>query len=211
MRKYLVSVSLLLASATSLAAAPASSQPAAQPAPQLAAATPAAAPSAEHLALARRFVALRNQDQEFIDLVHQGFWSGAGPYLAAIEDETKRDAATEQAEAMFARLEPTIRKRIPTVSEAYARAYAAKFSAAQLGELVAFGSTPTGKYFLSNILALEADPIVSEAAISVMEELTPALMEFQKKACTDHAQQRIAMGDKKATCPLSADPQVRSL
>ena len=112
---------------------------------------------------------------------------------------------------MFARLEPNIRKRMPTVSEAYARAYAAEFSIAQLGELVAFGSTPTGKHFLANILALETDPNVSEAAISVMEELTPALMEFQKKACADRAQQRIAMGDSKAKCALSGDPGVRSL
>ena len=206
MRIFLASVSFLLATSASIAATPP-----APPAPPTAAPAAPAALSTERLDLARRFVVLRNQDHEFIDLMRQGFWSGAMPFLAAIADDDKRAAATDQATEMFAKLEPTIRKRIPMVSETYARAYAARFSTAELKELVAFGSTPTGKHFLASILALEADPSVSEAAITVMEELTPALMEFQKQACIQHTQQRIAMGDKKATCPLSQGDSVRSL
>ena len=210
MRVFLASVSLLLASSAGIAATPL-----APPAPPSAAPTAApAAPAAladERLDLARRFVALRDQDHEFISLVRQGFWSGAMPFVTAITDDGKRATAIDQMTALFAKLEPTIRKRIPAVSEVYARAYAAKFSTDELKELVAFGSTPTGKNFLSNMLTIEADPSVSAAAMGVMEELTPALMEFQKQACIQHTQQRIAMGDKKATCPLSTADETREL
>ena len=202
MRVFLASVSLLLASSASIAATP-------PPLPG----PPTAAPAAladERLDLARRFVALRDQDHEFITLVRQGFWC-AMPFVTAITDDGKRATAIDQMTNLFAKLEPTIRKRIPAVSEVYARAYAAKFSTAELTELVAFGSTPTGKHFLSNMLALEADPTVSAAAMGVLEELTPALMEFQKQACIEHTQQRIAMGDKKATCPLSKADETREL
>ena len=204
MRVFLASVSLLLASSASIAAAPPP-----PPAPPTAAAPAALAD--ERLDLARRFVALRDQDHEFITLVRQGFWSGAMPFVTAITDDGKRATAIDQMTNLFAKLEPTIRKRIPAVSEVYARAYAAKFSTTELAEMVAFGSTPTGKHFLSNMLALEADPTVSAAAMGVLEELTPALMEFQKQACIEHTQQRIAMGDKKATCPLSKADETREL
>ena len=206
MRVFLATLSLLVASSASIAAAP----PPPPPSPVSPTATPAALAD-ERLDLARRFVALRDQDHEFISLVRQGFWSGAMPFVTAITDDGKRATAIDQMTALFAKLEPTIRKRIPAVSEVYARAYAAKFSTAELRELVAFGSTPTGKNFLSNMLALEADPSVSAAAMGVMEELTPALMEFQKQACIQHTQQRIAMGDKKATCPLSKGDETREL
>ena len=203
MRVFLASVSLLLASSASIAAAP-------PPPPAPPTATPAALAD-ERLDLARRFVAFRDQDHEFISLVRQGFWGGAMPFVTAITDDAKRATAIDQMTALFAKLEPTIRKRIPAVSEVYARAYAAKFSTDELRELVAFGSTPAGRHFLSNMLTIEADPSVSAAAMGVMDELTPALMEFQKQACIQHTQQRIAMGDKKATCPLSEAGETREL
>lgn len=196
MRIILTTLSLLLASSTGLAAA----------APAPAPSTPAAAtPSPERLDLARRFVALGSQDDAYMEMVRTGFWTGVGPHLASIEDEARRDAATAEVEALMNKLEPGIRKRLPAVTEAYARAYAAKFSADELRELVAFASTPTGKRYITGITELDTDPGVTEAASALTDDLYPAIMEWQKKACANHAQQRIAMGDKSATCKLSGD------
>ncbi|MCY7280167.1 MAG: DUF2059 domain-containing protein [Sphingomonas bacterium] len=146
-----------------------------------------------------------------MELVEQGFWHGASNYLAAFEDEGERAAATDKAAGLLAKLEPGIRARIPTVMEAYARAFAAKFTAEQLRELVAFASTPTGRHFLASVDALDSDPGVTDAASTLTDDLVPVIMEFQKQACAERAQQRIAMGDKKAVCPLSQDKQTRSL
>lgn len=99
-------------------------------------------------------------------------------------DEAKRKAITDlldpnhakRASMMQASLKPMMDKMARTVEppmrEGLARAYARKFSAAQLTELNGFLATPTGSFYASESFLLQADPEVMQAVFSVM----PAMM-----------------------------------
>lgn len=59
-----------------------------------------------------------------------------------------------------------------------AKAYARKFSAAQLGDLNSFLATPTGSVYASEWMALQADP---EVMVSVMKALPPMISKFMDR------------------------------
>lgn len=59
-----------------------------------------------------------------------------------------------------------------------AKAYARKFSAAQLTDLNAFLATPTGSLYASEWMALQADP---EVMVSVMKALPPLITKFMDR------------------------------
>lgn len=59
-----------------------------------------------------------------------------------------------------------------------AKAYARKFSAAQLSDLNAFLATPTGSLYASEWMALQADP---EVMVAVMKALPPMVTKFMDR------------------------------
>ena len=74
---------------------------------------------------------------------------------------------------------------------------------AELGDLIAFAQTPTGRHYLARADVVESDPAIMDASMAIMEALGPALQDMAKEACAKHTAERIAAGDKKATCPLA--------
>jgi hypothetical protein len=103
-------------------------------------------------------------------------------------------------------MEPAIRGQIPNLTEAYTQAYAREFSAGELTELIAFAQSPAGKHYISRVDFMDADPAVLEAQQGITEAMMPVLEEMRKEACAKRAAARVAAGDKKATCPLNANP-----
>ena len=205
MRKLRMSAALLLASSAAISASPAPSSPAPQPAAQ------PAAPSAAHLALARHYVALVRPSATTIEDMRSGIMAGAMGSLGDGASDQQVAAVRKQVEVVVARFEPVLRKRLPMIDEAYAAAYARNFTAAELQDLIAFAASPAGRKYHASIDMIDYDDAVLEAEEARDQELAPILQDLRKTACAERAQQRIAMGDKKATCPLSQEQQTRSL
>lgn len=67
----------------------------------------------------------------------------------------------------------------PPMREGMAKAYARKFSAAQLGDLNAFLATPTGTVYANDWMALQADP---EVMLAVIKAVPPLVSKFIDRA-----------------------------
>ncbi len=112
-------------------------------------------------------------------------------------DEAKRKAITDildpnhakRTEVIQSSLSPMINKIAAVVEkpmrEGLTRAYARKFTAAQLTELNAFLSTPTGTLFGTESILLQADPEVMQAVFKALpkmvDDLTDPATEIDKK------------------------------
>jgi hypothetical protein len=192
---------LLLASAALFLAAPAGLAAAEAPAAEAPAAE--AAPTADHLALARQYVALVRPGGNDVEDMRSGMLTGAIATLGEGASDQKVAEVKQQVEAVAARFEPILLKRVPRINEAYALAYAREFSAAELRDLVAFAATPLGRKFHASYLSVQYDDAVMEAEEALAEEIEPLVNEIRKAACAEAAAKRVAMGDAKATCPLA--------
>jgi hypothetical protein len=202
MKILLASVLLLLASTPGLAAA--------APAPGMPT-SPQVADNAERLELARQFVALSQPASDLFDMVRQSAKAAAAEQIDPDADEAERAEVEKRIEMLLAKVEPKFNARRPAIVEAYAQAYARQFSAVELGAMVAFGSSAAGKHYLSSTVAIETDPVVAVANQSLSDTLFSVLDDYRKQSCAEHAQQRVAMGDKTAVCPLTKADESRSL
>ena len=45
--------------------------------------------------------------------------------------------------------------------------------------------------------------------MDMMEAIAPVMEQYRREKCAEHTAQRIAAGDKKATCPLSKAAETR--
>lgn len=189
---------LLVSAAALLLAAPAGL--AAAEAPAAAAET---APNAEHLALARQYVALVRPGGDGVEDMRAGMMTTALESLGENASDQKVAEARTQVEAVAARLEPILKKRMPALNEAYAHAYARAFTAAELRQLVAFAATPLGLKFHYTFGTVEYDDAVLEAEEALSGEMGPIVEEMRKAACAEAAAKLVAMGDAKASCPLA--------
>ena len=200
----LISGSLLVAlvSSAAWAAAP---QPAAPQPAEVAQAKADAAPSGERLDLARRYVALGDAN-DYMDEMRAVMMRSANS-VSSPEDKA---AAEKFFDRVFVLAGPKIKARMPSIMEATAQAYAREFSAEELKDMIAFAETPTGKHYLARGAEVETDPAILDAHMKVWEDLAPIMEEvgkdISKEACAKKAAARVAAGDKKATCPLSANP-----
>jgi hypothetical protein len=98
-------------------------------------------------------------------------------------DDAKRQAVTamldpnhkERSNALASALNPMFEKMSAAIEgpmrEGLARAYARKFSTAQLTELNGFLSTPTGSYYAAESFALQADPEVMQAVFASLPQM----------------------------------------
>jgi hypothetical protein len=99
---------------------------------------------------------------------------------------------------------PAIHRHIADITEAYARAYARRFSPAEMDQIIAFVRTPTGLRLFTEGDKLVLDTDVISASRGALEEATAAIIESaQKEACKRQTAKRIAAGDTKAKCPLA--------
>ena len=196
----LVSGSLLvtLVSTTAWAAAPT--------------AAPVPAAAAERLALAREFVTQSTSVDHYMAQVHDASMRLASEAVINNADasDTPPDKIMADVDKLVARLEPPMRAHIPQLFEAYAQAYAREFSADELRALVAFGQSPAGKHYLDNEAFMMTDPGVMKVNVEMMESMQPVLENLAREACAKHTAERIAAGDKKATCPLAKAAETRA-
>jgi hypothetical protein len=96
--------------------------------------------------------------------------------IAAIIDP-QREARTEGALALMTPLMLEAGKALePPMREGIARAYARKFSAAQLNEINAFFATPIGSSFAAESFAIQGDPEVLSATMQAMPLLLTKVM-----------------------------------
>lgn len=111
----------------------------------------------------------------------------------AYQERTRRIAETsvKMMTDVMSRIEPGYR-------DGLARAYAVRFSVAELNELNAFFSTPTGSHYAAESMLIYTDPQV----MSAMNEIMPAVMEMMPQMIE-------AIGE--ATAELAAPRQYSEL
>jgi len=157
--------------------------PLAQPA-----APPAAAPDPARLAAAERLVDLimpgdllqRVMAQEFpgadadAQTPPEAFGLPADPHFRERAEIRARVTREVVAEAMIA-MEPDLRRL-------FASFLARQFSLAEIGELTAFFSTPTGHRYAAITLALAQDPLVMEGVRTMMPQAAALSMRIDERA-----------------------------
>ncbi|WP_243853419.1 DUF2059 domain-containing protein [Sphingopyxis panaciterrae] len=106
--------------------------------------------------------------------------------IAALDDATKGKIADildphrqEREDQINKVIKPLISEVLgdmePPMREGMAKAYARKFSAAQLGDLNSFLATPTGTAYAHDWMAMQADP---EVMLSVIKAVPPLINKF---------------------------------
>ncbi|HET6942887.1 MAG TPA: DUF2059 domain-containing protein [Sphingomicrobium sp.] len=190
----LVMSSLLVAVASSalVAAVPAQADPA-----------PAKveAVSPERLELARRFMAVTDTT-DILDSYREMMIQSAAAFGEDLDDAGKAKAQ-HRIDRYLALAGPTIRAGEPALVDAYVRTYAREFSADELRQMIAFAQTPAGRHYLARYDILNMSDEIVDAQRKLAEDLEPVMEQIGKEMCAEKAAQRVAMGDKKAKCPLS--------
>jgi len=109
--------------------------------------------------------------------------------IAALDEATKTKIADifdphrkEREDQITKVLKPLISEALTDLErpmrDGMAKAYARKFSAAQLTDLNSFLATPTGRVYASEWMALQADP---EVMVAVMKALPPMVTKFMDR------------------------------
>ena len=109
--------------------------------------------------------------------------------IAKLDDATKAkiadifDPHRQEREDQITRvIKPLISEALTDLErpmrDGMAKAYARKFSAAQLADLNSFLATPTGRLYASEWMALQADP---EVMVAVMKALPPMVTKFMDR------------------------------
>lgn len=110
--------------------------------------------------------------------------------IAALDDATKAQIADlfdphrEEREDQITRVVmPLIREALadlePPMRAGLAKAYARKFTGAQLADVNTFLATPTGRLYAGEWMALQADP---EVMVAVVKAVPPLLTKFMDRA-----------------------------
>lgn len=93
----------------------------------------------------------------------------------------------------------------PLFREGLSKAYAARFDAAQLGDIAAFFATPTGRVYAGESMKLMADPQVMGASMQAL----PAMMGSMGDMIAEVEARMAALPPEKAWGELTADEQAR--
>lgn len=159
-----------------LAAAPQTPAPAPSPAP-----APATEVEPARLAAAKAVVGLflpEDRRDAMIDAMLAPTFEGVrqsfteSPEMASLFGndpamKAKIDAFMAEEEARSLKI---LRASMPQMLEAMARAYARRFTVAQLEEISAFFRTPTGSLYVSQSMTLMSDPDVQASQRAMMQE-----------------------------------------
>lgn len=183
---------LMVSTVTAPAVADVTSNPAASSLPA----------EADPMSLARQFLSITYSGDSFYNTLKETSLAAAEAFSEADGDA---DVAkiNDRIERYLKAAEPIIRKHASLILEIEAASMARTYSPSELRELVAFASSTTGKKYLTTTDGTQADPAVMGAYMKMHEEMQPLLLELQKTECAAKAQQRLAMGDKNAHCPLA--------
>jgi hypothetical protein len=202
----LLFLSLALASSSVIAAA----QPASQPASSAQAAARQAPPSIERQMLARQYIGMVVTPEQYLRLMRAGVAAGVSDSMARNLDDSEKAEVDATMTRFLTLFEPKLRKRMPNLVEASAQVYAREFSADELRQMIAFAQSPAGRHYLTRSLELSTDPAVLIQQQGLMIDAAPIMQQIRKEQCAAHTAQRIAMGDKKAKCPLSGKPETQA-
>jgi hypothetical protein len=91
--------------------------------------------------------------------------------ITALLDPKRKDRIAQMADAVMPFVNKTMNKIEMPMREGMARAYARKFTVAQLNEMNAFFATPTGALFAGESYILQADPEVMHAMVKAMPKM----------------------------------------
>lgn len=186
----IVPATLLLAAAQAATPAPATAAPATQPATEV---DPARLTAARRVVdqffppdrrdtmveamLAPTFATMR---QSFVEAPEMATVFGNDPAF-----KTRLDAFMAEEQARSMRL---LRTSLPQMLEAMARAYARRFTVAQLDEIAAFFRTPTGSLYVTQSMTLMSDPDVQASQRAMMAEamkdMPQRIQKFAREAAT---------------------------
>lgn len=97
----------------------------------------------------------------------------------------------------FARSIALTKQWMPTMLEAMARAYARRFTTAQMAEIGAFFDTPTGKVYAAQASTIMADPDMLAAQRTMMTKAMEGLQQRAQVMAQKIAQDIAAEQDKK--------------
>jgi hypothetical protein len=116
----------------------------------------------QELALARTIVAAMmpadRQEQMFIDAMEAMNSQSLAAATAKIDDPGVKKIIRKYVDDLPDRFRPVIRRHLPEITEAVARAYAREFTLAELQDIAAFAQTPSGARYLSRSSAIMSDP-----------------------------------------------------
>lgn len=159
------------------------------------------APEGQRLALARQFVRLVGADEDVLEGMRLVMQSAAE---ATEQDED--ESSSDRIEAYMKLAEPKVREHLPRINEARAQVYARAFSQDELTHLIGFAESPVGKRYLSDMAELETDPLIQAASAGLLH----SLQDIGREQCRQRAARRVAAGDAKAKCPLTARSETLS-
>ncbi len=188
----------LVVAIVALLVAPASAAPTlpTKPAP-----TAAAVSNDDTMRLARQFVALYypTPEQDAINAL-----KGVNDaQLAMIEPVSLRPKIEPEVKKAMAAALPILKRHIPAMMEAYAKAFAKEYTADELRQLIAFAGTPVGHHFLDNTNFADTDDYVVDVQLVMRAEIAPLFDQVVRAVCRETTQLRVASGQKDAKCPLA--------
>jgi hypothetical protein len=164
-------------------------------------AAPALAVPEASRALARQFVAIFYPTIEK-DLVDQLAAMSLEP-VAQIESVSFRRNIEAEVRIALKAAEPVLTRQAPALREAIVQSFARRFSDGELRDLIAFGSTPTGRKFLENTNFAQDDPAVGDVHAKIIESVVPLFERVSKTMCRRNAELRVAAGEKDAKCSMA--------
>jgi hypothetical protein len=182
-------------------AAPAVASPSAPPTPPQPAHAKDGPDDAERLALALAFADATLSEDHAVAEFRLAAMTGLEASLARQAAEpTHLAIARETLEELLREAEPTVRRRAPAMSAAYARVYASEFTAAELRDMVAFARTSGGRRYLARAGWLDQHPEITAQSDLLAAELEPILAGLQVRMCKRLAATRLA-ANPSAKCP----------
>jgi hypothetical protein len=142
---------------------------------QTAPATPAVAPDPAELAEARAVIDIMYPAAERGKIFDELLTSfndqiRTSVPLDALQDDGLKAIVDEVLSGLPARQSPLMQKHTPALLEAMAVAYVNEFTLAELKDIRAFATTPSGGRYLSRATYLIGDPAVAEVNTAIMTE-----------------------------------------
>jgi hypothetical protein len=160
--------------------------------------------------LARRYISLAISPDQFLKAIRAGMIAGFSSEVDSELDESEKADAYAYMNRFATLFEPKVRERMPNIMEAYAQVYAREFSAEELQAMIAFAQSPTGRHYLARSLELATDPAIQIQQQGISNDAFPIFLQIIKEQCAARTAKRIAMGDKKAKCPLANIPDTQA-
>jgi len=102
--------------------------------------------------------------------------------VMAIYDPQWKERSRLQMRAMFTAMGEFFDQFEPELREAYARAFAHRFSAAELADLNRYFATPTGAKFAGGYMQMATDPAIIDATKAMMPRMMSAMPRFVEAA-----------------------------